>query len=222
MIKIRQACLSDASIIAEFNVRMALETEQRRLDLARVHAGVTALLTDPTKGLYFLAEAAEASSEHPTSVAGQLLITYEWSDWRNGNFWWLQSVYVAESFRGQGVFRALFNHIRDLAAARRDVKVYLMADGYASQSLSAAFIKLLEDGGVNFRFFEPLFKSTGFYFGRRLHHKIVVVDTRQSHAFEAEHIPGALSLPYREITEKTTIWSTSPSAIALMIEVGER
>jgi cardiolipin synthase A/B len=64
-----------------------------------------------------------------------------------------------------------------IAAAKRNVKVYLLADGYASQSLSPAFIQHLNEGGVNFRFFEPLFKSSGFYFGRRLHHKIIVVDT---------------------------------------------
>ncbi|MEJ7589602.1 MAG: phospholipase D-like domain-containing protein [Ferruginibacter sp.] len=64
-----------------------------------------------------------------------------------------------------------------IAAAKRNVNVYLMADGYASQSLSDEFVEQLKDGGVNFRFFEPLFKSTGFYFGRRLHHKIMVVDT---------------------------------------------
>lgn len=64
-----------------------------------------------------------------------------------------------------------------IAAAKRNVKVYLLADGYASQSLSSAFIQQLNEGGVNFRFFEPLFKSSGFYFGRRLHHKIIVVDT---------------------------------------------
>ena len=64
-----------------------------------------------------------------------------------------------------------------IAAAKRGVKVYLMADGYASQGLTSVFIRQLNEGGVNFRFFEPLFKSSGFYFGRRLHHKIVVVDT---------------------------------------------
>jgi cardiolipin synthase A/B len=64
-----------------------------------------------------------------------------------------------------------------IAAAKRNVKVYLMADGYGSQSISAAFIQQLNDGGINFRFFEPLFKSNNFYFGRRLHHKIIVVDT---------------------------------------------
>jgi len=116
--KVRQAQSSDAEIIAEFNLRMALETEQRRLDPGRVQAGVTALLSDPGKGTYFLAEARSANR---SSIAGQLLITYEWSDWRNGNFWWIQSVFVAEPFRGQGVFRALFSHVRDLAAATEDV-----------------------------------------------------------------------------------------------------
>src|SRR5450432_601349 len=62
-----------------------------------------------------------------------------------------------------------------IAAAKRNVKVYLMADGYGSQSISADFIRQLNLGGINFRFFEPLFKSDNFYFGRRLHHKIVVV-----------------------------------------------
>src|SRR5205807_978659 len=93
---------------------LALETETRRLDLATVNAGVKALLADQSKGVYFVAESGG-------QIAGQLLITYEWSDWRNGNFWWIQSVYVAEPFRGQGVFRALFGHLRDLAAANKDV-----------------------------------------------------------------------------------------------------
>ena len=132
----RQARPSDVAIIAEFNVRMALETEQRRLDPARVHAGVAALLSDPAKGTYFLAEARSADSparekispnakaaggDSPCSVAGQLLITYEWSDWRNGNFWWLQSVYVAEPFRGKSVFRTLFSHVQEIAKASKDV-----------------------------------------------------------------------------------------------------
>jgi len=79
---------------------------------------VTALLSDPARGTYFL---AEEMSQNKPSAAGQLLITYEWSDWRNGNFWWIQSVYVAAPFRGQGVFRALFNHVRELASASKDV-----------------------------------------------------------------------------------------------------
>lgn len=95
---------------------MAGETENRRLELERVHAGVAALVADAAKGIYYLAELAATRT-----VAGQLLITYEWSDWRNGNFWWIQSVYVAEPFRGRGIFRALFNHVHRLAQSRPDV-----------------------------------------------------------------------------------------------------
>lgn len=113
-IEIRQANSSDAPFITDCNLRLALETERRRLDPARVRKGVEALLNDPARGTYLVAEWEGA-------LAGQLLITYEWSDWRNGNFWWLQSVYVAETFRGRGVFRALFEHVRALARARRDV-----------------------------------------------------------------------------------------------------
>ena len=104
--------------MAEFNSRMAWETENRRLDPERVRQGVAALLSHPAKGTYFL---AEGQQDGTITVAGQLLITYEWSDWRNGNFWWIQSVYVAEEFRGRGVFRALFNHVHTLAKGRKDV-----------------------------------------------------------------------------------------------------
>ena len=113
-IRIRPATLSDISAIADFNARLALETEKRHLDPERVRAGVAALLNDSAKGTYYVVE-VEAQ------IAGQLLITYEWSDWRNGNFWWIQSVYVAEQFRGRGVFRALFEHVSALARARMDV-----------------------------------------------------------------------------------------------------
>ena len=77
-------------------------------------AGVAALLNDPAKGTYFLAEL-------DGQVVGQLLITCEWSDWRNGYFWWIQSVYVAKEFRGRGIFGALFKHVRKLAKQRKDV-----------------------------------------------------------------------------------------------------
>ena len=97
---------------------MAWETEKRQLQTERVKAGVTALLRDPAKGSYFVAEAGTVSGR---AVAGQLLITSEWSDWRNGHFWWVQSVYVAEAFRGHGIFRALFQHVQALARARTDI-----------------------------------------------------------------------------------------------------
>jgi GNAT superfamily N-acetyltransferase len=123
-IKIRQAELSDAAVVADFNLRLAAETEDLRLDPECVAAGVTALLQDPAKGLYFVAEVNGA-------VVGQLMITYEWSDWRNGNIWWLQSVYVKPEFRRTGIFRALFQHLEDLARAREDVsglRLYMHAD----------------------------------------------------------------------------------------------
>jgi GNAT superfamily N-acetyltransferase len=112
--KIRKARPADALVIVDFNRRLAQETESLLLDSATVKRGVCALLNDPAKGIYFVAE------EHGV-VVGQLLITYEWSDWRNGNFWWLQSVYVTQDHRSAGVFLALFKHVQRLAKSKRDV-----------------------------------------------------------------------------------------------------
>jgi len=112
--KIRKARPADAAVIATFNRNLAWETEQLRLHAATVGSGVRALLRDAAKGTYFVAE-------QDGVVIGQLLITYEWSDWRNGNFWWIQSVYVTPESRRGGVFRALFSHIQQLAKSRRDV-----------------------------------------------------------------------------------------------------
>ena len=87
----------------------------------------------------------EVENNGAPSVAGQLLITYEWSDWRNGNFWWIQSVYVAEAFRGRGIFRALFEHVRALARAHRDVcglRLYMDANnGRARQAYERLGLK---------------------------------------------------------------------------------
>ena len=83
-------------------VRCALPTPDR------VRNGVHALLSDPAKGAYFI---AETEADGAITIVGQLLITYEWSDWRNGNFWWIQSVYVEERFRSRGVFRSLYRRV---------------------------------------------------------------------------------------------------------------
>jgi GNAT superfamily N-acetyltransferase len=122
--RIRQAGLADTSVIADFNVRLADESEGLLLEPACVQAGVEAVLKDPAKGIYYVAEING-------TVAGQTMITYEWSDWRNGNLWWIQSVYVKPEFRGQGVFRRLFEHIRALASQQTDVpalRLYVHAD----------------------------------------------------------------------------------------------
>lgn len=133
---IRPAVADDAAVIADFNLRLAWETEQLRLDPPTVLAGVAALLGDPARGAYFVAESPVAAALGSTSssgseVVGQLCITYEWSDWRNGNFLWLQSVYVRADFRRQGVFTGLLAQIKALAGARGDVcglRLYMERD----------------------------------------------------------------------------------------------
>lgn len=117
-IQIRPATKNDADTIVEFNRAMAFETENRRLDLPTLRQGIQAVLESPRYGLYIVAELLENKSRTPI---GQLMMTYEWSDWRNGVFWWIQSVYVAPERRGRGVFRAMYEHI--LAKAKTDPKV---------------------------------------------------------------------------------------------------
>ena len=112
--KIRPASHADTATIARFNTLLAIETEQITLDQDRLRKGVEALLHDSTKGFYILAEMNDV-------VVGQLMITFEWSDWRNGVFWWIQSVYVEKAARGTGVFNALFDHIHTLAKSSEDV-----------------------------------------------------------------------------------------------------
>ena len=107
---IRAARIDDAAFLAAGNIAMALESEQKQLDPATVTRGVRAVLDDSGKGRYFIAE-------RDGRRVGQLMITYEWSDWRNGNFWWIQSVYVLPGARRLGVFRKLFDHVEQLAKA---------------------------------------------------------------------------------------------------------
>lgn len=107
---VRLATPDDVETIVEFNASLATETEGRTLDRKILRRGVEALLADATKGTYYVAV------DGPTAV-GQLMVTYEWSDWRNGMFWWIQSVYVRPDNRGKGIFSLLYGHI--VAEARR-------------------------------------------------------------------------------------------------------
>jgi GNAT superfamily N-acetyltransferase len=125
-LSIRRAVVADAPIIVEFNRLMALETEGKELDVAVVTPGVRAGLADPNKALYYLAE-------QDGQVLGQLMLTREWSDWRNGWIWWLQSVYVRREARRLGVFRALFAHVRAAAEADPEVvglRLYMEKDNH--------------------------------------------------------------------------------------------
>ena len=108
--EIRLAGPGDREVIAEFNRRLAAETEGKSLAPETVRAGVAALLSDPRKGRYFVA-CVDAK------VVGQLMHTFEWSDWRNGDIWWLQSVYVVPEFRRRGVFQRLFQRLLQEAEA---------------------------------------------------------------------------------------------------------
>lgn len=111
---VREAEARDGPLIAKFNALMAQETEHRTLDHSVLRAGVESVFADKSKGIYYVAEVNG-------TVVGQTLITYEWSDWRNGNFWWIQSVYVREEYRGKGVFKALFRFIEEAARKHKDV-----------------------------------------------------------------------------------------------------
>ncbi|OJW15836.1 MAG: GNAT family N-acetyltransferase [Planctomycetales bacterium 71-10] len=111
---IRDADPADLDAIVEYNGRLAAETESKRLDPNVLREGVARALADPDRLRYWVAESAGR-------VIGQTAITREWSDWRNGWLWWLQSVYVHADHRGRGVFKALYGHIRDEALAAGDV-----------------------------------------------------------------------------------------------------
>jgi GNAT superfamily N-acetyltransferase len=109
-ITVRPALPSDVETLVAGNVAMALEAEHKHLDPSIVDRGVRAVFEDPARGRYYVAEVGG-------NVVGQAMCTYEWSDWRNGNFWWLQSVYVAPVARRTGVFREIYRHIEALAKA---------------------------------------------------------------------------------------------------------
>lgn len=111
---IRRATLADTSAVTRFNAAMGKETEGVKLNESRLRAGVEAILRDRTKGFYLLAEVGG-------KVVGQMMITREWSDWRNGNFWWIQSVYILPAYRKKGVYRGLHEYVVDLARRRKDI-----------------------------------------------------------------------------------------------------
>ena len=113
-IEIRPAEPADGDLIASFNSHMALETEGKALPADTIGPGVMAILTDRTKGRYWMAEANGVT-------VGQLMVTYEWSDWRNGTIWWIQSVYVHPDWRRKGVFSALYRHVESLVAAEPSI-----------------------------------------------------------------------------------------------------
>jgi ribosomal protein S18 acetylase RimI-like enzyme len=127
---IRRATAADEGVLVEFNAALAWETEHKRLRPEVLTAGVRAVFADPAKGFYTVAEEGG-------TVVGQMMVTFEWSDWRNGWFWWVQSVYVREDARRNGVFRALYKEIETQAAADPTVigiRLYVESDNTRAQA----------------------------------------------------------------------------------------
>jgi GNAT superfamily N-acetyltransferase len=126
---LRDARREDAPTLVEFNRRLALESEHKVLDVDTLAKGVDRALSDPARGRYLVAVDDDA-------VIGQLLLTWEWSDWRNAWFWWIQSVYVDAAHRGRGVYSALHQRVVDDARARGDVcgvRLYVEPDNLRAQ-----------------------------------------------------------------------------------------
>ncbi len=118
---IRAATPADVADLVTWNTAMAWETEHKRLEPEVLRRGVAAVLEQPRRGFYLVAERAGAA-------VGSLLVTFEWSDWRCGDFWWIQSVYVAPAARRGGVFRALYTAVQQRAAAAGAVGLRLYVE----------------------------------------------------------------------------------------------
>jgi len=142
MIRIRDAGRADTQWLADCAIAMARETEGKALDPGTVRAGMAGGLEDPARARYFIAmHEAHAGGDSIAAPAGTLMLTREWSDWRNGDWWWIQSVYVLPDYRRHGVFRALYRHVADLARSDPGVvglRLYVERDNADAQRTYAA------------------------------------------------------------------------------------
>ncbi|NLW51085.1 MAG: GNAT family N-acetyltransferase [Candidatus Brocadiaceae bacterium] len=146
--QVRPARAEDAEAIARSQRAMAWETERIRLDAATVAAGVRAVLDDPTRGRYWIAET-------DGQTVGVLLVTPEWSDWRNAWVWWIQSLYVLPAHRRTGVFGALYAHLRTLVehdGTLAGIRLYVAADNLTARRAYEA----MGMDGEHYRLFEWL------------------------------------------------------------------
>lgn len=148
---VRSAEDRDLETLAEFNIALAWETEQKRLELPVVTAGLQTLLKNPRHGFYTVAEVAG-------EVVGCIMVTYEWSDWRCGSFWWIQSVYVKPEFRRQGIFRKLYESLKEKASREENVcgfRLYVEHSNLAGQSTYAG-VGMKE---TSYKFYEESFEN---------------------------------------------------------------
>lgn len=129
--EIRIANFADAASLVEFNQAMAMETEGKQLDSETLKRGVEAVFHDDKKGFYAVAE-----SEN--KIVGGLMVTFEWSDWRNAWFWWIQSVYILPEFRGKSIYRNLYEFVMKRAEAQGDVcgfRLYVETENLTAQKV---------------------------------------------------------------------------------------
>lgn len=126
---IRVATFEDADSLVEFNKAMALETEGKKLDVEVLRSGVEAVFSDEKKGFYVVAE-------EDAKIIGGLMITYEWSDWRNAWFWWIQSVYILPEARGRQIYSRLYEFVKATATEQGNVcgfRLYVESDNNHAQ-----------------------------------------------------------------------------------------
>jgi ribosomal protein S18 acetylase RimI-like enzyme len=128
---IRLAEKSDAPALVEFNQAMALETEGKTLDAQVLQSGVESVFHDDKKGFYVVAE-------EDGLIVGGLMITFEWSDWRDNWFWWIQSVYILPEYRARGIYRLLYDFVRETAREKEDVcgfRLYVEKENVRAQKV---------------------------------------------------------------------------------------
>jgi len=144
---VRKATDKDAPQIIAFNIAMARETENKQLPLSVISAGVNNLFEHPEYGFYIVAELEG-------EIAGSLMITTEWSDWRNGLFWWIQSVYVDPRYRRRGIYRQLYDYVKQLAEDCGNIcgfRLYVERDNvnaqktYKALGMNETYYKMFED-----------------------------------------------------------------------------
>ena len=148
-IRIRRAAAADIDAIVAFNLAMARESEARELNAALLKKGVQHILRQPTDGFYLVADMDRRA-------VGSLLVTFEWSDWRNGRFWWIQSVYVQPQSRRHGVYSMLHAWVRDAALADGDacgIRLYVEKNNLGAQ----ATYRALGMGVTDYQLFEEEF-----------------------------------------------------------------
>lgn len=130
-VSVRPATMDDVAVLVEFNRAMAAESEDKGLNVEVLQRGISYLLEHPEEGFYLVAEVS------PQTVAGALMVTFEWSDWRDGRFWWIQSVYVSPDARRKGVYSALHDAVRRRAshdARACGIRLYVEKDNLGAQA----------------------------------------------------------------------------------------